>query len=202
MQRHLHVTGGIDQIEVATYLKTLCGSLSSSMTGESQPIDIKVTAQNGRIGSDQAVSLGLIVTELVINAIKYAFSALKAGASISVSYEVNGADWKLVFADNGVGKEVVPVPKPGGGWGRPSSRRWSSRLRRRWRRNPAPAARVVHARHLHLNACLQQLRALSMSFVRSWAPSAKRCLRGLNVSYLLRDKLPSLPIKYSGGDCI
>lgn len=115
MQRHLHVTGGIDQIEVATYLKTLCGSLSSSMTGESQPIDIKVTAQNGRIGSDQAVSLGLIVTELVINAIKYAFSTLKAGASISVSYEVNGADWKLVVSDNGVGKEVVPVPKPGGG---------------------------------------------------------------------------------------
>jgi two-component sensor histidine kinase len=117
VQRHLHVTGGIDQIEVGSYLEKLCGSLSSSMTGESQPIDIKVLAQNGRLGSDQAVSLGLIVTELVINAIKYAFPALKAEASIAVSYEVNGADWKLVVSDNGVGKDIVSVPKPGGGLG-------------------------------------------------------------------------------------
>ena len=117
VQRHLHVTGGIDEIDVGSYLSKLCGSLSSSMTGESQPIDIKVLAQNGRIGSDQAVSLGLIVTELVINAIKYAFPALTDDASISVSYEVNGADWKLVVADNGVGKDIVSDPKPGGGLG-------------------------------------------------------------------------------------
>jgi chemotaxis protein methyltransferase CheR len=117
VQRHLHVTGGVDQIEVGSYLGKLCDSLSSSMTGESQPIGITVVAQNGRIGSDQAVSLGLIVTELVINAIKYAFPVLKAEASISVSYEVNGADWKLVVSDNGVGKEAVPAPKPGGGLG-------------------------------------------------------------------------------------
>ncbi|MBP1861009.1 sensor histidine kinase [Rhizobium herbae] len=117
VQRHLHVTGGIDQIEVGSYLSKLCGSLASSMTGGSQPIDIKVSAEDGRIGSDQAVSLGLIVTELVINAIKYAFPVPNSGASIDVSYEVNGSDWKLVVSDNGVGKTIVPNVKSGGGLG-------------------------------------------------------------------------------------
>ncbi len=117
VQRHLHVTGGIDRIEVGSYLSTLCGSLGSSMTGESQPINIRVSAEHGRIGSDEAVSLGLIVTELVINAIKYAFPARNPAASIGVSYEVNGSDWKLVVSDNGVGKDAVPAPKSGGGLG-------------------------------------------------------------------------------------
>jgi len=117
VQRHLHVTGGIDQIEVGSYLSKLCASLASSMTGESQPIDIKVSAEDGRIGSDQAVSLGLIVTELVINAIKYAFPAANPEASIGVSYEVNGSDWKLVVSDNGVGKDAMPGVKSGSGLG-------------------------------------------------------------------------------------
>jgi chemotaxis protein methyltransferase CheR len=92
VQKHLHQSGGIDQIEVASYLKTLCDSLSSSMTGDSQPILMRVMAQNAKIGSDQAVSLCLIVTELVINAVKYTFPFHKAQATILVSYEVNGSD--------------------------------------------------------------------------------------------------------------
>lgn len=102
VQRHLHATDGIDQIDAGPYLSTLCTSLASSMI--SQPIAVKVTADKGYIGSHQAVSLGLIVTELVINAVKYAFPTSKDGAAILVAYEVSGADWKLTVADNGVGK--------------------------------------------------------------------------------------------------
>lgn len=106
VQRHLHASEGIDQIEVGSYLTKLCGSLAASMIGESQSITVKVMADTGHIGSDRAVSLGLIVTELVINAVKYAFPVAKADALIHVGYEINGADWKLTVADNGVGKPV------------------------------------------------------------------------------------------------
>ena len=115
VQRHLHAsTGGIDQIEVASYLSTLCGSLSSSMIGEGQPID---GPGAGRKRPDRlrtrAVSLGLIVTELVLNAIKYAFPTPKPAHVILVSYEVNGDDWKLVVSDNGVGKSGTDIPNAG-----------------------------------------------------------------------------------------
>jgi two-component sensor histidine kinase len=104
VQRHLHTSEGIDQIDVGSYLSKLCGSLASSMVGESQPITVNVLADNGKIGSDKAVSLGLIVTELVINAVKYAFPAARTDALILVTYEIDDLDWKLTVSDNGAGK--------------------------------------------------------------------------------------------------
>lgn len=106
VQRHLHASEGIDQIDVGTYLTTLCGSLAASMVGESQLTTVRVMADTGTIGSDRAISLGLIVTELVINAVKYAFPDAKADAVILVTYEIDGADWKLTVSDNGIGKNT------------------------------------------------------------------------------------------------
>jgi two-component system, sensor histidine kinase PdtaS len=103
VQLHLHATSGIERIDVGTYLTKLCGALASSMIGE-QPITVKVTTDEGTVDSSNAVSLGLIVTELVINSIKYAFPTNKADAQILVTYEVDGSDWKLTVSDNGVGK--------------------------------------------------------------------------------------------------
>jgi len=60
------------------------------------------------------VSLGLIVTELVINALKYAFPTKKAGSLVMVTYESKGADWKLIVSDNGVGKDVSGAAAAGG----------------------------------------------------------------------------------------
>jgi chemotaxis protein methyltransferase CheR len=107
VQSHLHALGGVDQIEVGPYLTTLCASLAASMIGEDQPIALKVIADAGLIGSDRAVSIGLIVTELVINAVKYAFPARKADAVVQVTYESRDDDWTLTISDNGVGNSAV-----------------------------------------------------------------------------------------------
>jgi len=117
VQSHLQVTEGVDRIEVAAYLTKLCASLGGSMIGDTQPISLTVTATNGQIGSDKAVSLGLIVTELVINAIKYAFPEAKAEARIDVGYVASGEDWTLTVSDNGVGKGVGAPPSAQGGLG-------------------------------------------------------------------------------------
>ncbi len=116
VQRHLSASEGVDQIEVGPYINKLCNSLLSSMVGD-QPVSLTVMADKGLIGSDQAVSLGLIVTELVINSIKYAFPIPKKGDAIDVSYKVAGEDWLLVVMDNGIGKDVGPGTKSGGGLG-------------------------------------------------------------------------------------
>ncbi|RVA30014.1 histidine kinase, partial [Mesorhizobium sp. M7A.F.Ca.US.001.01.1.1] len=113
VQRHLHTSAGIDEIDVGSYLPKLCSSLASSMVGDAQPIKVNVTAQGARIDSQKAVSLGLIVTELVLNAIKYAFPLEKAKALIQVTYETDGSDWKLTVSDNGAGKAAVEAPSGG-----------------------------------------------------------------------------------------
>jgi two-component sensor histidine kinase len=106
VQQHLHASDGIDKVEAGAYLTELCNSLGASMIGESQPINLTVKADAGKIDSDKAVSLGLIVTELVINAIKYAFPTHRADALIVVTYEAPARSWKLVVSDNGVGKSA------------------------------------------------------------------------------------------------
>jgi PAS domain S-box-containing protein len=108
VQRHLHDTGKGRAIEMATYLSKLCETLAQSMIGDSRPITLKVVADAGTAASNQAVSIGLIVTELVMNALKHAFPGAKPDAAIVVSYKVADTDWKLTISDNGIGK-----PDPG-----------------------------------------------------------------------------------------
>ena len=85
------------------------------MVGDSRPISLKVDADAGTAISRDAVSIGLIVTELVMNALKHAFPGEKPDAAIVVSYRVAGTDWKLTVSDNGVGKPDVSASgtKPG-----------------------------------------------------------------------------------------
>jgi chemotaxis protein methyltransferase CheR len=74
------------------------------MVGPKQHIDIAVAASEGTLPTSHAVSLGLIVTELIINAIKYGFPEPRASARIRVTFEMAKSDWKLTVADNGVGR--------------------------------------------------------------------------------------------------
>ena len=116
VQQHLHAAEGIDQIEVRGYLTTLCESLGASMIGEGRPIVVETRSDRGMIDSARAVSIGLIVTELLINAVKYAFPEPRDDAVIQVIYEISGTDWKLTVSDNGVGKSTTDV-KPASGLG-------------------------------------------------------------------------------------
>jgi len=117
VQSQLHASGGVDQIEVGVYLTKLCAGLASSMIGENQPMRIRVDADHGMIGSDKAVSIGLIVTELVINAIKYAFPDRREDALVVVAFDSVGDDWTLTVSDNGVGNPGKAVAKGPGGLG-------------------------------------------------------------------------------------
>ena len=117
VQSQLHASGGVDQIEVGVYLTKLCAGLASSMIGETQPMRIRVDADHGMIGSDKAVSIGLIVTELVINAIKYAFPDRREDALVVVAFDSVGDDWTLTVSDNGVGNPGKAVAKGPGGLG-------------------------------------------------------------------------------------
>jgi chemotaxis protein methyltransferase CheR len=100
VQQHLQV--GLGEVGVQTYLTRLCNSLASSMIRDTRSLVLKVAADDVTVGAREAVSLGLIVTELVINAIKYAFPDERAG-TILVSYQEDGEAWTLGVADDGVG---------------------------------------------------------------------------------------------------
>jgi two-component sensor histidine kinase len=104
VQKQLHASAATGAIEIAPYLSKLCGSLAHSMIGDTRPISLTVIAEGGRATSRQAESLGLIVTELVMNALKHAFPDDKAKGQITVAYDMIGTNWKLSISDTGIGK--------------------------------------------------------------------------------------------------
>jgi chemotaxis protein methyltransferase CheR len=117
VQQHLDTAGRGGSIEVGNYLSRLCETLAQSMIGDSRPISLKVDADPGTVASHQAVSIGLIVTELVMNSLKHAFPKEKKDGAIVVSYKVADADWKLTVSDNGVGKPDLGASQKKGGLG-------------------------------------------------------------------------------------
>ncbi len=102
VQQQLQASGHGAPIELGPYLSRLCGTLEASMIGDSRPIALKVEADPGTAVSAEAVSIGLITTELVINALKHGFPG-DSGGEILVRYTVDEADWRLSVSDNGVG---------------------------------------------------------------------------------------------------
>jgi two-component sensor histidine kinase len=105
VQQQLDIIRPGEQIELAPHLSRLCKTLEASMVGDDGPVTIKVLADGGTISSTATVSIGLIVTELVINALKHAFVADTTAALIVVAYEAAGAEWRLTVSDNGVGMQ-------------------------------------------------------------------------------------------------
>jgi len=89
-------------VEIGLYLGRLCHSLSASMIHDAAQLSIEVRADHALVDADTSISIGLIVTELVINSLKHAFPEGRKGR-IDVAYSVHGPNWTLTVSDNGVG---------------------------------------------------------------------------------------------------
>jgi two-component sensor histidine kinase len=101
VQRHLAVSS-LNDVAVRPYFVQLCESLAVSMIPDPDVLSIEVTADDSVVAANKSVSLGLIVTELVINALKHAFPAHTRG-KILVDYRSTGTNWRLSVTDDGVG---------------------------------------------------------------------------------------------------
>jgi two-component sensor histidine kinase len=83
------------------------------MINDHDQLSIEVKSDKSLVDADVSVSLGLIVTELVINALKHAFPGGRKG-KIMVGYQVQGPNWTLLVGYNGVGMpKGSPTATPG-----------------------------------------------------------------------------------------
>jgi two-component sensor histidine kinase len=112
LQRQLAASSA-DEVELRTYFTELCESIGASMIQDHEKITLTVEADESLAIADVSVSLGLIVTELVINALKHAFPP-GCGGHISVAYATRGPDWTLSVSDDGVGMSTGAAPAKAG----------------------------------------------------------------------------------------
>lgn len=102
----------LGDVHLRSYLAKLCDSLGASMIRDHELIKLSVTVDDSMSSPDVSVSLGLIVTELVINALKHAFPHHRHG-TIKVDYRSEDGAWTLSITDDGVGMPDGPAVKPG-----------------------------------------------------------------------------------------
>jgi len=97
--------GSASAVEVRGFVEELCGDLASSIA-DPDKVSISVDIVDGLINSDKAVTLGLIVNELVQNALKYAFPGDATGC-VHVRLANHGGAHQLTVDDDGVGLKTA-----------------------------------------------------------------------------------------------
>jgi two-component sensor histidine kinase len=118
VQQQLLTSSHGDPVYIGPYLSRLSQALAASMTDDGHPISLEVQAEGGGTASSaEAASMGLIVTELVINAFKHAFVGDEAAGLVVVAYEAAETSWRLAVSDNGIGTPEDQLdsnkPRPG-----------------------------------------------------------------------------------------
>jgi chemotaxis protein methyltransferase CheR len=146
VQRQLLTSGVADEIELGPYLSVLCEGLANSMIAGNR-VTVRSSSTSCMFKSEDAVSCGLIVTELVINALKHAFPNGRRGR-IDVVFSGDKSDWRLSISDNGVGRQSNPVEPTHVGLGTSIVEALARQLKARVEiavRSPGTATTIIHA---------------------------------------------------------
>ncbi|WP_211865086.1 sensor histidine kinase [Neoroseomonas terrae] len=103
LHRHLYLHQSFERISMRPFLDELSRQLGDALgAGPDSGVRIDIDTEDLEMGSDQAISLALLLTEAVSNAMRHGFPEGRAGR-ILISLHVEGDTAHLVVEDDGVG---------------------------------------------------------------------------------------------------
>jgi two-component sensor histidine kinase len=118
VHRRLYTSDDVQSVDMHAYLAALVGELEETWSGSAGERRLRLEAEPVRLETDRAVSLGVIVNELITNAYKYAYAPGENG-EIRVRLAREGADaLRLTVEDDGRGLAQTLTPEGTGLGGR------------------------------------------------------------------------------------
>ena len=104
VHRSLYTSQDVEFVELDKYVGALLDALSEGFANESEDVEISYDFDPVSVKPDQAVSIGVLVTELVSNAIKYAYPAGEKGAiKVALRSRGEGQGFRVEVCDDGIG---------------------------------------------------------------------------------------------------
>jgi len=104
-------------IDFTEYIRAIASNLVQSYRNPQTQVELIADFDKTLLGLDQSIPCGLIVNELVSNAMKYAFKGKKKGSLSIVVKEKRGNKIELVVKDDGIGLPELWDSKKSGSLG-------------------------------------------------------------------------------------
>jgi two-component sensor histidine kinase len=127
VHRQLYTGSDVREIDLGRYLEDLVIDLRKAL-GTDSGSHLSVSAEAISTTTDRAVSIGMIVTELVLNATKYAYPQGQGGPIRVSCRGTPMGGLELIVEDDGVGMDAA-APAKGGGLGQKIVGMMSAKLR-------------------------------------------------------------------------
>lgn len=104
IHEQLYQSQDVDKVDFCEYLQRLVGNLYSSNSFSPNQVELKLDVKPTQLNIDMAISMGLIVNELLTNAFKHAFPHDQTGLIEVILYKsIDDRDLHLIIRDNGIG---------------------------------------------------------------------------------------------------
>ena len=145
VHRRLYTSDDVKSVALDQYLTALVADLRADEDGQSDQLTLD--AEPIEVDPDKAVAVGVVVTELILNAVKYAYPGGKGPIRVNLGRDATDPELvRLSVEDDGVGRQPAKDGRPQEGLGRMIVKAMATKLGAVWSQDEShPGMRVTLA---------------------------------------------------------